>query len=144
MQNSFPSGSAIVTHRCGPCVASCRNLAPWPVSCSITAGTFSAPTQTSRCHRFLTVLASRKNRPRRTGPGLNGGTLTSQLAWRQSPDLATYRAASGSAILTVTRLSLDRWQPAIDVPAGRLSGPVCRTRMHAQRWAERQIARAGR
>jgi len=42
----------------------------------------------------------------------------------------------GRTVLTVTRLGLERWQPNI---AGR-RGPVCKTRLEAQRWAEREAA----
>ena len=59
-QNSFPSGSAIVTHQCGPCDALCRYVAPRSCSLATSASTCCSPTLTSRCTRFFTVFCSGK------------------------------------------------------------------------------------
>jgi hypothetical protein len=54
------------------------------------------------------------------------------VTWTESPQCATWVTELDGTVLTVTRLGLDRWQPA----AGDARGPVCRTRLQAQREAE--------
>ena len=59
-------------------------------------------------------------------------------AWARSPDRDVWVAEGPARTrLTVTRLALERWQPNI---AGRRGGPVCKTRLAAQHWCEREAA----
>lgn len=57
--------------------------------------------------------------------------------WTRSSDRDVWVAEGpGRKLLTVTRLSVERWQPAVEDQRG----PVCRTRLAAQAWAEREAA----
>ena len=62
--------------------------------------------------------------------------MSRAITWERSPDRLVWvaRVPGTRTVLTVTRLGLDRWLPAVlDGP----HGPVCRTRMAAQAEAEK-------
>jgi hypothetical protein len=61
------------------------------------------------------------------------------VTWTESPHRGTWVAELDGTVLAVTRLGLDQWQPA----AGDARGPVYRTRLEAQREAEK-LARPGK
>jgi hypothetical protein len=58
------------------------------------------------------------------------------VTWRESAQRGTWLAELNGVLLTVTRLSLDQCRPV----AGDARGPVCTTRLAAQREAE-ELAR---
>ncbi len=64
------------------------------------------------------------------------------VTWTQDPDLSTWRAKTGRTELTVTRLALDSWRPALKRGRSRDQGPVQRDRPSAQRWCEREARRS--
>lgn len=70
--------------------------------------------------------------------------MTAAIAWERSPDRLVWVAQvpGTRTVLTVTRLGLDRWQPAV-LDGSR--GPLCRTRLAAQVAAEKlpRISPAG-
>lgn len=57
------------------------------------------------------------------------------VEWVRSPELSCWQAEVRGVMLTVTRLSVDQWVPE----AGSQRGPVCRSRLAAQRWAQDQV-----
>jgi hypothetical protein len=63
--------------------------------------------------------------------------------WTQTGERTTWAASLAGAVLTVTRTGVDSWAPRVEWPGGKRDrGPVCKTRLAGQRWAERR-AREG-
>jgi hypothetical protein len=56
------------------------------------------------------------------------------ITWQQTPDRRTWRAARGSVLLTVTKLTNGMFRA--DVEGLAKHSPECRTRLAAQTWAE--------
>jgi len=52
--------------------------------------------------------------------------------WERTPDRATWRAASGGRLLTVSKLSNGKWRGTVE----DARSPELATRLVAQRWAE--------
>lgn len=61
----------------------------------------------------------------------------SAVIWERTPDKATWRAARGPILLTVSKLSNGMFRADIDGPEMTGRSPECRTRLAAQGWAER-------
>jgi hypothetical protein len=56
--------------------------------------------------------------------------------WERTPDKSTWRAARGSVLLTVTKLSNDMFRADVEGPGIVGRSPEFRTRLAAQAWAE--------
>lgn len=67
--------------------------------------------------------------------------MTSEaITWMQSGDRTTWVASASGAVLTVTRLSVDRWQPVVEWAGGDCDrGPIQPRRKAAQAWCMRQV-----
>jgi hypothetical protein len=61
----------------------------------------------------------------------------SAISWQQTHDRATWRAARGLVVLTVSKLTSGQWSAAVEGP-GVTERPLTplRTRLIAQRWCE--------
>jgi hypothetical protein len=74
-------------------------------------------------------------------PARVGSPAKVPVTWRRSTERSTWVAEVGEAMLAVTRLTGgEGWRPMVRSPGrAEATGPVSRTRIGAQQWAERHL-----
>jgi hypothetical protein len=91
------------------------------------------------------VVTKRKVVPAAVPPAEGSAAATPRppvTAWARSAERSTGVAAAGEMTLAVTRHAGGGWLPAVYRPgAPDISGPVARTRIAAQQWAEQHYGR---
>ncbi len=60
----------------------------------------------------------------------------SAISWQQTGDRRAWRAARGSVLLTVTKLSSGMFRADVEGPGVTERSPEFRTRLAAQAWAD--------
>ena len=58
------------------------------------------------------------------------------VTWQQTPDRRTWRAARGSVLLTVSKLTNGAFRADVEGPGVAERSPEFRTRLAAQGWAD--------